>query len=290
MDKKFVTNEIFRINKIIPNEKLGQHFIVNRKYLNLMADGIDKDTIVIEIGSGFGQLTEALTIKAKRVIAIEIDKRFKRSLYDLAKKYKKLELIFDDALKVPFDKLIDKKLIRRGRVMVIANLPYHITEPLFNKMLHYPNIKMRLMVGKKFGYQAQTKNSEDLHFTSLSFLIRSFYDVNQICEIPKSAFNPQPKTDSMILDFLPKKMNLDDKVDFLCRGLFLFQKYGTQVKNALMNNIISRSRMLDETLTKNMARDIVRNLNIPEEILQKPFSQLSNDEIRILSSKLDKMN
>ena len=94
----------------------------------------------------------------------------------------------------------------------------------------------------------------------------------------------------MILDFLPKKMNLDDKVDFLSRGLFLFQKYGTQVKNALMNNIISRFRMLDETLTKNMARDIVRNLNIPAEILQKPFSQLSNDEIRILSSKLDKMN
>ena len=54
------------------NKKFGQNFIFDSNLLNAIVSdaGVDKNTTVIEIGTGAGTLTRAIASKAKRVISL----------------------------------------------------------------------------------------------------------------------------------------------------------------------------------------------------------------------------
>ena len=60
-------------------EKKDQHFMINSSVLNKIANQakLTKKDNVIEIGPGFGFLTEKIAKKAGEICAIEIDKQFK---------------------------------------------------------------------------------------------------------------------------------------------------------------------------------------------------------------------
>ena len=59
------------------SKALGQNFLVNPSVCPRMAEncGADKETGVIEVGPGIGVLTNELAKVAKKVVAIELDKR-----------------------------------------------------------------------------------------------------------------------------------------------------------------------------------------------------------------------
>ncbi len=58
------------------SKSLGQNFLINPSVCPRIAEmgGAAKDTGVLEIGTGFGVLTAELAQRAKKVIAVEIDK------------------------------------------------------------------------------------------------------------------------------------------------------------------------------------------------------------------------
>lgn len=257
-----------------PNPNLGQHFLIDRKVLAIMTRGVTNRNEITEIGAGSGILTEALAKKAKTVKAFEIDTRFEKSLRQLQKKYKNIKIIFGDATKTKFDK----------NVFIISNLPYHITEPFLNNIIHFKVSKMRLMVGDKFGRIAQTSDPKDPNFSELSLLCKSFFAVKEIAKVSKNSFNPKPRTDAVILEFIPKKVDPDkDRADFIGQRLIFSQKKGSKLKNFLMNALI----LSDKRLTKNQARQSVKKLDIAGEILEKSFAQLNNEEIRNLAQALE---
>lgn len=248
---------------------LGQHFIVDPKILKIMTSPINRNDTVIEIGAGPGTLTSLLAKKAKKVIAIEIDKRFETILKKIQKNHNNIQIIIGDALDQNFSKA----------TYIISNLPYNITEPFLNKLAGYKNLKARLMVGQKFATHALISDPLDPNFTELSFLCSSFFEVRKIAKVPKVYFNPVPKTDSLIIDLKPKKGSP------IAQNLFLSQTKGSKIKNFLMNGFI----LLNKKTTKNEARKMVSSLNLPIEILEKSFSQLNNDEVRLLASKLQEI-
>ena len=62
---------------LIPKKGWGQHFLIDRNILNKvirMAQINEKD-VVLEVGSGLGEMTIGLAKKAKRVVTIEIDSK-----------------------------------------------------------------------------------------------------------------------------------------------------------------------------------------------------------------------
>jgi len=257
-----------------PNPLLGQHFISDNSVLNILSRTVEKDSTVIEIGAGTGRLTEVLSQNAKKVIATEIDKRFEKPLEELAKKHNNVEVLFGDALSGILDGVIKKESGKN--VWIVSNLPYHITEPFINKIVRFPKIKMILMVGKKFGIQSQLKNPEDPNYSELSFVCNAFFNISKIAEVTKEAFWPVPGTDSIILKFSPKaQISVNQK-------LILSQKYGGMIKNVLM-------KVFDKNITKNEARRKVRAIGLPDEILNKSFSQLNNNEVKVLAKFLDSM-
>ena len=88
---------ILRGYNIHPSKRLGQNFLIDQNIKDKIINAIqlDNESIVLEIGPGLGALTEDLCKKAKRVIAVEKDKR----LYDFLLSNSAAEIINDDILK-----------------------------------------------------------------------------------------------------------------------------------------------------------------------------------------------
>jgi len=61
-----------------PNKELGQNFLFDKNYLRKIVNccPINSDTVIVEIGSGYGSLTNLLAeTNCQKVISLEKDKR-----------------------------------------------------------------------------------------------------------------------------------------------------------------------------------------------------------------------
>ncbi len=71
--------------------------------------GIDKDTGVFGDRPGIGCLTEQLSMRAGKVVSVEIDKALKPVLRETLGGCENVETVFDDVLKVDIPSLLDEK-------------------------------------------------------------------------------------------------------------------------------------------------------------------------------------
>jgi len=104
-----------------PSRALGQNFLIDGNILDILLDAADvrhRDEI-LEIGPGLGAVTEALVDSARRVVAVEKDRRLYEHLRERFKDKPKLELICADMLEVDTE-----ALLKTGFNKVVSNLPY----------------------------------------------------------------------------------------------------------------------------------------------------------------------
>lgn len=295
-DRQTAKTKVFdRINVlgIRPNEELGQHFLIDDKAISLLAQAVTPGNTVVEVGAGVGQLTEALAQKAGKVIAIEIDRRYETVLDEVARKNPNVQIIYGDALATKFrDFLKSKKKNPRDdtEVQIVASLPYHITEPFLHKLIELPLESVTLVIGQRLARAIQTRYEDDPEFGQLTLLTQTFFDIEVLARVEKQKFFPIPRTDSIIIRLVPKEKNdlITNKRDFLLRRLFLTSKDSPLIKNSLREEFIEfdNHRSASAQLTKNQAREIIDRMELPEEILDKPFDQLNNNDLKILSRAL----
>ena len=90
-------------------KKFGQNFLVDEDILEEIADAADitKDDIVLEIGPGIGSLTQYLADRAKRVVAVEIDKSIIPIIEDFLGVRENVDLINADIMKFDIDAYFD---------------------------------------------------------------------------------------------------------------------------------------------------------------------------------------
>ena len=107
---------------------LGQNFLLD---LNLTARvaraaGDLAEVTVVEVGPGPGGLTRALlALGARKVVAIERDRRCVAALQEIAERYPgRLDIVEGDALETDMAGLVD------GPAAIVANLPYNVATPL----------------------------------------------------------------------------------------------------------------------------------------------------------------
>ena len=186
---------------------LGQNFLIDGNIVRniVKGAGITKDDYVLEIGPGMGTLTEELSLRAKKVVAIEIDNRLKPILEETLKPYDNIEIVYGDVLKLPLKDIIDEKC-QGGPVKVVANLPYYVTTPIISRLIEegLPFHSISVMVQKEVADRMVAKpHTKD--YGSLTLFVGFYTKAEIILKVPKSVFMPQPKIDSSVIKLTIKE-------------------------------------------------------------------------------------
>ena len=182
-------------------KSLGQNFLFDLNLTRKIARSAGPLTgTTIEIGPGPGGLTRALLLEhAAHVIAIEKDRRASAVLSSLsAAAGDRLTLIEADALTSPIWELGTAP--RR----IIANLPYNIATTLLIQWLAHASCfdSMTLMFQREVAERITARPGEAA-YGRLSVLTSWLADAEILFDVPASAFVPQPKIISSIVQIVP---------------------------------------------------------------------------------------
>src|SRR5699024_9705883 len=161
---------------------------------------INAQSNVIEIGPGIGSLTEQLALKAKRVVAFEIDQRLLPILQDTLADYENVRIIHKDILKADVKQVIETEFACRGDSLhLVANLPYYITTPIIMNLLENKvpiqsfTVLLQKEVAERMAAQPNTKA-----YGSLSIAVQYYTTSKVVMDVPKTAFMPQPNVVSSV--------------------------------------------------------------------------------------------
>lgn len=266
-------NEILDNNSFKFKKKFGQNFIVDENVIDKIISnaGIDKDTMVIEIGPGAGSLTYKLCGVAKSVLCYEIDDSLKDILSNNLSEFNNVCVKYCDFLDA--DVISDLKNYDYDKLYVVANLPYYITTPIIMKIIEdkIPVDKIVVMVQKEVGDRFKAvPGSKD--YSSLSVYLNYYFDVCKLMDISRNIFIPKPNVDSIIVEFKRKNSGFsvinEDLFFKLVRDSF------KQKRKTLRNNLKSYDLDVIESVLSKYGYDLsVRAENLSIDI----FVDISNN-------------
>ena len=253
-------------------KNFGQNFIIDENIITNIIEksGVDKDTLVIEIGPGAGSLTYKLTEYAKNVVCYEIDTKLKPILDEVLKDCNNVEVFYEDFLKCDILKTIKKYNYKK--IYVIANLPYYITTPIIVKLIEdkIQLEKIVVMVQKEVGnrFKAEPGTKE---YSSLSVFLNFYFDIRKLIDVSSNVFMPKPNVDSIVVEFVKhNKYNnvLNEEFFFkLVRDSF------KQKRKTLRNNL----KEYDLNIISNVLLKSGKDLSVrAEKLTIEEFIEMSN--------------
>lgn len=256
---------------------LGQNFLTSREVLQKIVEATESSDGIIEVGPGFGVLTQELAKNSKKVVTIELDDRLLKVLdYTLAE-FDNVSIIHGDILKTDLSEIIEKEF-DGGEISIAANLPYYITTPIIAKLLEdrlsVKNIVV--MIQKEVADRICAKpGSKD--FGAISVMCQ-YYAIPDIITIAKAGmFVPPPKVDSAVLRLkmldMPAVSVKDERLFFkVVKAAF------SQRRKTLLNCLASSFGLSKDKLT-----DILLSLDISP---QRRGETLSLEEFGALADAI----
>ncbi|MDU5081351.1 16S rRNA (adenine(1518)-N(6)/adenine(1519)-N(6))-dimethyltransferase [Tissierella sp. P1] len=218
------------------SKSLGQNFLIDGNIVRKIVDegDITSEDYIIEIGPGMGTLTEELALRAKKVVAIEIDDTLLPILDETLGKYDNVEVIHGDVLKIDIEKLIEENL-SGGPVKVVANLPYYVTTPIIAKLIEDNlNLESIIVMVQKEVAERMEAGPGGKEYGSLSVFVNFYSKPEIVVKVPKTVFMPQPKIDSAVIKLEIKKELPDvDKDKFFKIVKAAFSKRRKTILNSL---------------------------------------------------------
>ncbi|KAM7516184.1 hypothetical protein LguiA_005767 [Lonicera macranthoides] len=216
----------------------GQHILTNPRVLDSIVrkSNINPTDTVLEIGPGTGNLTLKLLEVAKKVVAVEIDKRMVEILINRVKDCgleDKLTVICKDALSTKFPDFD----------LVVANIPYNISSPLLAKLV-FGGKRFRcatLLLQKEFARRLLAKPG-DSEFNRLAVNVKLVAEVEFVMDVSKRDFLPCPRVDSSIVKIRPKDEIPDVDLDEWCA----FTRTCFNKKNKTLGAMFKQKRKLME--------------------------------------------
>ena len=184
----------------------GQNFLIARWVPESIAReaGVDETAGVLEIGPGIGPLTQQLCLRAKKVCAVELDKRLEPLLEKTVGSFDNLEIVWDDVLKQDVPALVREKF-QGLRPMACANLPYYITSPILSALLEADCFdSVTVMVQKEVAQRiAAAPGSED--YSAFTVFCQYWAEPELLFDVPAHCFLPQPKVTSAVISLRVRK-------------------------------------------------------------------------------------
>lgn len=201
---------------IFPYRGRGQHFLVQRGIAERIVDAalLGEDDTVVEIGPGTGVLTQILVKRAKRLIAIESDRKLARLISDKFSEEiagGEMEVVFADALKFDFNSIGGRV---GGKYSVVANLPYNISTEMIFKLLDAGQYIDRfvLMLQREVA-ERLTAVPGTKKYGALTVMATLQCDISLQFPVGRRNFHPVPKVDSAVVLFAVRPAALCDVGD-----------------------------------------------------------------------------
>ena len=180
--------------------KLGQNFLVDDRARHLIADALGPvhDRTVIEIGPGHGAITDILAGRAKRLIAVELDRDLAAELRDRFAGRDHVTIVEADILGTDL-----APLLTPGETAdVLGNLPYYITSDILlhlfaagaRGVVRQSVVMMQREVADRVAAGPGTRD-----YGMLSATAAMNCTVEHLLTLPPSAFRPQPEIHSSVL-------------------------------------------------------------------------------------------
>ena len=250
--------------------KMGQHFLASEDLAERVVDTLGdlSQSTLLEIGPGRGIMTSLLARRARRLIAVELDRVLAAQLRLKFGMARNVEIIEADVLAIDFDSLFGPKPglsqpgieLRPQPVKVVGNLPYYITSDILLRLFEFSKYidSIVIMVQREVADRiAADPGGRD--YGMLSATAQLYGRVEKLFTLPPGAFVPPPKVHSTVL-----RLTIDpqqEKLGVAGDGFidFLRLSFG-QKRKTLWNNLKAKyegaelKRALAEAKVKATAR------------------------------------
>lgn len=186
--------------------------------------GIGSDDVVVEIGSGQGDLTARLAEVARFVYAVELDRTFEAFLARVQRDSGNVKVTLEDIMKVSISELSGGHVVR-----VVGNIPYHLTGDILFKLLEEKHVirdahlTVQREVAERIASGPRSRN-----YGALSVIFQLYASVKILLYLKAALFVPPPKVDSAFVSiiFKDKEAAADPRlIDFVKLCFFYKRKY-----------------------------------------------------------------
>ncbi len=184
---------------------------------------VSKKDVVLEIGSGVGNLTKYIAEKAGKVIAVEKDKELVKVLREELSIYNNVEIVEGDFLKIDLPKYNK----------VVSNIPFSLSSEITERILMQGFDIAVILYQKEFAYRLIAKPGSR-NYSRITILAKLFSDVEILEIVSRRNFYPVPDVDSAIVRFryrgISKDIDIKEFFEFI-RKIFIHKK--KSLRNAL---------------------------------------------------------
>ena len=187
------------------SKAMGQNFLISPAVPRRIAASLPEGGGygVLEIGPGLGALTEALSERAEKVVAVELDQRL---IPHLTSHFagKNVEIVEGDVLKLDLAALVKEKMPGMPRA-ACANLPYYITTPAVSALLEAKCFdSVTLMVQKEVARRICSLPGTP-EYSAFTAYVAYHAEAKTLFAVPAGCFFPAPKVDSAVIRLSVRK-------------------------------------------------------------------------------------
>ncbi|MGZ4845267.1 MAG: 16S rRNA (adenine(1518)-N(6)/adenine(1519)-N(6))-dimethyltransferase RsmA [Candidatus Angelobacter sp.] len=268
--------------------RLGQNFLADVGAAEQIVDALGdiSNSVVVEIGPGKGALTQVLARRAKRLIAVEVDRMMSTELRFKYRLQPQVEIIEADVLKLDFSTVLNRTIgplndlrpLKPSRARVVGNLPYYITSDILLRLFEFHEqfdvivIMVQREVADRIAAHPGTRD-----YGVLSATAQLYTKVENLFTLPPEAFSPPPKVHSSVLRmtvaprFAELQVNPAEFIAFLKTAFAMKRK-------TLLNNLKKdyREEVIRSSLKEAGIRADVRAEALPLETSAQIFRKLGN--------------
>ena len=208
--------ELLKQANLYAGKEMGQNFLSSPATAQMIVDRTDitSDTTVLEVGPGLGALTVPLAKQARKVTAVEKDRRMIPLLES------ELALAGVDNVSIINGNILktDIRQIAGGEPLsVMGNLPYNISSQILFKLVKTRDVidTAYLMFQKELAHRLlASPGGRD--YSRLTAVVQYAARISHVADIKPASFFPRPDVDSTVLKFsFLHDQGLDDAMEDL---------------------------------------------------------------------------
>jgi 16S rRNA (adenine1518-N6/adenine1519-N6)-dimethyltransferase len=231
-------------------KRFGQHFLSDVNILRRIVDAaeIARDDAALEVGPGLGSLTAVLAERAKRVVAVEIDRDLIDALVQRFSGTASVTIVEADVLDHAPGELLERGAASPPFV-VVANLPYNVASAVLRHFLE-GDVRSRRIVAMVQLEVGEAIVARPGNMSLLSVATQVYGEANMVMRVAPGAFNPPPAVESAVVRV---DVASEPRVDVPLDAFFRIVRAGfgnprKQLRNSLSFGLHVKQSVVDEVL------------------------------------------